>query len=284
MGAGDAGVSVVILTFNEEANLADCLKSVAWSDDTVVFDSYSTDRTEEIAAGAGARIFKRRFDDFAAQRNAALTDVPFHHPWVLMLDADERVTPELGDEIVAAVRSAGPETVLFHVRRKDMFLGRWLRRSSGYPTWFGRVIRLGHVKVLRPVNEQYVADGAAGNLRGHLVHFPFGKGIAWWVEKHNRYSSMEAALLCDPAAFHPPLRDLGSRDPVRRRRALKALAYRLPGRPLLVFGYLYVLRGGWLDGRAGFVYCCLRGFYEFLIDVKVRASLTEREGAECRFW
>ena len=123
--------SILILTLNEASNLPECLASVAWADDIVVFDSCSTDRTMEIARSAGARAIQRPFDNYASQRNAALGEVPYRHPWVLMLDADERVTPELREEIQRALAGIDESVGLFRVRRKDMFMGRWLRRSSG---------------------------------------------------------------------------------------------------------------------------------------------------------
>lgn len=262
-------ISVLILTLNEEANLPECLDACAWCDDVVVFDSYSADRTREIAAARGARVFERRFDDYAAQRNAALTDVPYKHAWVLMLDADERTPADLVTEMTQAVAAADPEAALFRMRRKDMFLGRWLRRSSGYPTWFGRLVRVGRVHVERAINEEYVASGTIGHLRTHLVHYPFKRGLAHWVERHNRYSTLEAAALLAQRAAPIAIKALFAGDPVARRRALKQLAYRLPMRPSLVFVYWYIVRLGFLDGRAGYAFIRLRATYELLIDLKV---------------
>src|SRR5262245_32335819 len=132
-------ISILILTLNEEVNLTDCLESVKWSDDIVVLDSFSTDRTVEIARAAGARVIQRVFDNYASQRNAGLNKEKFKHPWVLMLDADERVTPQLRSEIVTVIEKVEPIVCLFHMRRKDCWFGRWLRYSTGYPTWFGRL-------------------------------------------------------------------------------------------------------------------------------------------------
>ncbi|MCX7113635.1 MAG: glycosyltransferase family 2 protein [Proteobacteria bacterium] len=263
-------VSILILTLNEEVNLSDCLASVAWSDDIVVFDSHSSDRTIEIAQAAGAHMVQRRFDNYAAQRNAALNDVTYRHPWLLMLDADERVTPELHSEIIATLEQADADITLYRMRRQDLFFGRWLKRSSGYPTWFGRLMRIGRVRVEREINEEYHTDGKISHLREHLLHYPFNKGVAYWIERHNRYSSMEAKALLAETQGCFAYRDLWTHDPVRRRKALKQFAYRLPARPLLVFLYLYLWRGGLLDGGPGFTFCLLRTFYEFMIDLKVR--------------
>jgi glycosyltransferase involved in cell wall biosynthesis len=271
-------ISVLILTLNEEINLADCIDSCAWCDDIVVFDSFSTDRTCEIAAGKAVRLVQRQFDNYAAQRNAALAQVRYKHPWVLMVDADERTPMDLVQEMTTAVVAADSDTVLFRMRRKDYFLGRWLRRSSGYPSWFGRLVRLGRVRVEREVNEEYIADGKIGHLKSHLHHYPFNRGIAYWYERHNRYSNMEALAKVEANASRLSLGTLFRGDPINRRRAMKRLVYRLPMRPSIWFLYLYVLRMGFLDGRAGLAFSRMRASYETMIDVKVLEFERRRRG------
>jgi glycosyltransferase involved in cell wall biosynthesis len=263
------GVSILILTLNEESNISECIDSCAWSQDIVVFDSFSSDRTLEIAAAKGARVVQRRFDNYAAQRNAALTTLQYVHPWVLMVDADERVPAGLAAELAAAVNGAQADDVMFRMRRKDFFLGKWLKRSSGYPTWFGRLVRIGRVHVEREYNEEYIAAGRVGYLNGHLHHFPFNKGMAHWFDRHNRYSSLEASLTLKMRGERIALLALFSSDPTVRRRTLKQIACHLPFRPLLVFLYLYVLRLGLMDGRAGFYFARMRAGYEMLIDLKI---------------
>jgi glycosyltransferase involved in cell wall biosynthesis len=264
------GASVLILTLNEEINLPACLKSVKCCDDIVVLDSFSSDRTLEIAQGAGARVVQRRFDNYAAQRNSALKEIQYKNPWVFMIDADERVTPELMNEIEAAISQNEPEITLYRVRRKDIFWGRWLHHSSGYPTWFGRLIKIGHVWIERQVNEEYKTNGKVGYLREHLLHHPFNKGIKYWFERHNFYSSWEADILHGERSRSFKFLSLLSSDPVVRRKVLKQLAYRLPLRPLLVFFYLYFVRFGFLDGQPGITYCILRAIYEYMIVQKIK--------------
>ncbi len=263
------GVSILILTLNEEINIADCIDSCVWSNDIVVFDSLSTDRTREIATAKGVRVLERAFDKDAAQRNAALTAVTYRNPWVLMVDADERVPPDLAAEIASSLAGVGPEVTMFRMRRKDYFLGRWLKRSSGYPTWFGRLVRIGRIRVERECNEEYIADGRVEHLQAHLEHLPFNRGIAYWFERHNRYSTMEAALISKIRDEPIAAAKVFSSDPIERRRTLKQIASRLPLRPLMVFLYLYVLRLGFLDGRAGFYFSSMRAAYEVFIDLKV---------------
>ncbi len=272
------GVSVLILTLNEEINLAGCIDSCAGCDDIVVLDSMSTDRTRDIAAAMGARVLERRFDNYAAQRNAGLTTVQYKHPWVLMIDADERMTPELAAEIQTRTSAADADLAMFRIRRKDFFLGRWLRRSSGYPSWFGRLVRAGRVRVEREVNEEYVTDGRIEHLQSHLHHYPLNKGIAYWFERHNRYSTMEAQVTQSARSEALAWRGLVSTDPIDRRRTLKQIAYRMPMRPLIVFLYLYLIRLGLLDGRAGLYYSSMRAAYEMLIDLKVLESARRRHG------
>src|SRR5664279_3904289 len=127
--------SALILTLNEESCLPRCLKSICACDDVVVFDSFSVDRTVEIANASGARVIQRKFDNYASKRNAALHDVEYKHPWALMPDADECMTPELREEIMSTLAGVGPDAALFRVRYKNMFLDRWIKGSSGYPTW-----------------------------------------------------------------------------------------------------------------------------------------------------
>lgn len=261
-------ISVLILTLNEEKNLSACLRSVSWSNDIVVFDSFSTDRTVEIAKASGAKVIQHRFDNYAAQRNAAL-QVGFKYPWVLMVDADEVVPDDLHLEIIERLKEVASDIDMFRMRRKDMFLGKWLRGSGGYPTWFRRLFRVGHVWVEREINEEMHCKGVVAYLEAHLVHYPFNKGIAFWLERHNRYSSMEAAALVNETRIKMPWASLFSMDPNVRRKGLKQLAYRLPCRPFLVFMYLYIFRMGFLDGVAGWQYSRMRAMYEYMIDIKV---------------
>ncbi|MFM8331387.1 MAG: glycosyltransferase family 2 protein [Candidatus Methylumidiphilus sp.] len=263
-------ISALIITLNEEANLGNCLKSLQWCDDVVVLDSFSMDTTESIAREHGVRFEQRAFDNYATQRNFGLNAIPYKYPWVLMVDADEIVTEELAKEMLAAVAAGGDEFAMYRFRRKDFFLGKWIRRSGGYPTWFGRLVRLGRIRVEREVNEEYIADGKVGLLNGHILHNPFNKGFFCWIEKHNRYSTMEAQVkFSGNTVAKQRWRDCISSDPAQRRIFFKALLYVLPGRPLIVFLLLYLLRGGFLDGKAGLVFCLLRTFYELMIDIKV---------------
>jgi glycosyltransferase involved in cell wall biosynthesis len=262
-------ISVLILTYNEAINLPDCLASVAFSDDVVVLDSGSTDGTEQLAEATGVTLLQRPFDNYAAQRNFGLAH-DFKHDWILMLDADERIPDDFIEEIRAMTDRTNNPVTLYRMRRQDMFMGRWLKRSSGYPTWFGRLFRKGAVRVEREINEEYYTDGKIGLLEGHLIHYPFNKGITYWLERHNRYSSMEAVKLSEERAVSIVWKDFLSKDPMLKRKAFKAFAYRMPFRPLFTFCFLYFVKLGFLDGKAGFHFSLMRSFYEYMISLKMR--------------
>jgi len=143
----------------------------------VVFDSFSTDKTVAIAEQYGAKIFQRKFDNYAKQSNEALKSVSESSDWILMVDADEIVSTELKQEILKITADADNLTTLFRVRRKDIFQNKWIKHSSGYPTWFGRLFKNGEVSVEREINEEYHTKGGIGHLQEHLIHYPFNKGV-----------------------------------------------------------------------------------------------------------
>jgi glycosyltransferase involved in cell wall biosynthesis len=269
-------VSVLILTLNEEINIGACLDSLSWSNDIVVLDSFSSDATTDIAAKRGARVVQREFDSYSAQRNFGLNAIRYRNDWLVMVDADERVPSDLKAEILALVENQPVGVTLCMMRRRDYLFERWIRRSSGYPSWFARLAKIGHVWVERPINEEYCTTGKKIRLQHHLDHYPFNKGFSEWLAKHNRYSTMEASLKFEQESSWPDLGQLLSSDPLRRRKAVKSLAYRLPGRPILMFFALYILRGGFMEGRAGLTFSLLRAWYEFMIDCKYR-ELRRRE-------
>ena len=268
-------VSVLILTRDEQRDLPDCLASVSWSDDIHVFDSQSTDATTEIARAAGAHIHTRAFDDYATHRNAALATIPFKHPWVFLLDADERPTPELSREIQQVAQqlafAAQPETAAFRVRRRDHLFGTWLKHAQLSPFYI-RLVRPERAHYTRAINEVLEIDGSVGSLSYPLDHYPFSKGIAKWVEKHNLYSTMEAELIVRNQGLQNPslLTALRHPDFHTRRLHQKAIFYRLPGRPFLKWLYMVLGRGAILDGAAGLTYATLQAFYEYLIVLKTK--------------
>jgi glycosyltransferase involved in cell wall biosynthesis len=273
-------ISVLILTRNEEQDLSGCLDSVAWSDDVWVFDSYSDDRTVEIAQAAGAHLVQRRFDTYAAQRNAAFDTVPFQHEWIFLLDADERLSAPLFAELRQAIADAPVSVAGFRLRRRDHFLGRWLKHAQTTPFYI-RLVRRGRARYERDVNEVLVLDGEARDLAGAFDHYPFSKGLTHWIAKHNSYSSGEAKIVLEQSfvADASWKTALFAKDFNRKHSARKALFYEMPGRPLVRWAYLMFYRRGILDGRAGFVYSTLQAIYEYFIVLKTREL---REAAQGR--
>jgi glycosyltransferase involved in cell wall biosynthesis len=266
--------SVLILTLNEERDLPRCLASARDSDDLVVLDSGSTDRTVELARAAGARVFTRRFDHFAGQRNFAQREIPFRHPWVFHLDADEQLTPGL----VAECRQMAARTDLDGclVAPKMMFMGRWIPHCTDYPAWQARFVRAPRFEFIEVGHGQREAPQMRlARLQGNYLHDLSSGGEAEWLEKHRRYARTEAqAHLQDTTP--KPWGDLYSADRLRRRRALKRLSYTLPFRPALRFIYQYLLRGGFLDGRPGLRYCQLLARYEAFTTAELRQLRASR--------
>ncbi len=261
-------ISVLVLTKNEEGNLRGCLESVAWSDDVVVFDSLSTDETVEVARRHGARVAQRAFDNWAAHQNWGLQNLEFKYPWVFYIDADERVTPELERALRAAVENPR-ECVAFRVRRRDFYLGTWLKHVQTSPFYL-RLFRPERMRYERLVNPVSIVDGPVGQVSGYLDHYPFSKGIGQWLERHNSYSTFEARQIIDQRAEFSLRKALFAGDFHERRYHQKELFYRAPWRPLLKFLFLYLVKRGFLDGRAGLSYATLQAFYEYMIVLKVR--------------
>lgn len=263
-------ISALVLTLDEEENIGRCLESLAWCDELVVVDSESTDGTVEIARRFGARVVTRRLDNWSSHLNWIFDNVTFRGDWVYYSDADEVVPPELKAELCRVAADARRPEVAFRLRFKTMFLGRWIRHASLYPTWVLRFLRPRRVRWHREVNPTCTVDGPEARLDEHFVHYSFAKGFDAWFAKHNRYSTQEAIEALRVLQATPTvLPALVSANAVERRSALKALSYRLPCRPALRFLYMYLVRGGFLDGRAGLLYCHLLAAYERMIDVKV---------------
>jgi glycosyltransferase involved in cell wall biosynthesis len=262
-------ISILVMTLNEEKNLPGCLDTVRWSDDIHVFDSYSSDRTAEIAQEYGAKVWLRKFDNYGQHQNWGLENVPFKYPWVFSLDADERVTSKLAEAMQRAVQYPS-DNVAFRVKRRDCFLDTWLKHVQ-MMAFYERLFRPEKMHYERLVHCVAKLDGPVGTVEGYLDHYPFSKGIADWVNRHNSYSTKEAQQIVADNANAKPV-DLAAvlfeKDSQERRRNMKRLYYRMPFRPFIKFVVMYFLKGGFLDGAAGFIYAVLIAFYETLIGLK----------------
>lgn len=261
-------VSVMIFTLNEEVHLPSCFAALGWCDDIIVVDSFSQDNTQALCESAGVRFFQHPFTGFGSQRNWALAHTAPRHSWVLILDADERVTPELATEM-AVIATHGPSEIgAYRVKRRFYMWGRWLRYSSLYPTWVVRLIHRDKVVYAdRGHAETQTVQGMIGDLSCDLIDENL-KGIDEWFERQNRYSRKEATFELNDSAHGVAVMDLFSNDPLVRRATIKRLSRRVPARGLLYFLYSYVWKRGFLDGRDGLVFCLMRAMYQSQIAIK----------------
>jgi glycosyltransferase involved in cell wall biosynthesis len=261
--------SVLILTLNEERKLPACLASVTGCDDVVVLDSGSADRTAGIAREAGARVFVNPFENFAQQRNYAHRAIEFRHPWVFHLDADEQMTAALLAEC-SAYRGDEPLEGCY-VAPRMLWEGRWIPHCTDYPAWQARFVKArGFEFVLAGHGQREALSMRMGRLRANYLHDLSADGVDGWLAKHRRYAREEAAaFLAGTTGDGWRLRALLVGPALARRRALKHLSYHLPGRPALRFIYQYLLRGGFLDGIAGYRYCRLLARYEGLAAAEI---------------
>ncbi len=269
-------ISVAIFTLDEEANLPRCLESLAGCRDVVVVDSFSSDRTGDMARAHGARVFQHAFTGFGDQRTWALQNISFAHPWLLILDADERVPPSLWKEMLQRVADAPPEVAAFRLKRRFFWEGRWLRHANLYPTWVVRLVRVGRVAYInRGHAETQQVEGRIESLEEDLLDENL-KGLAAWRERQRRYAEQEAhhEVATTDKPLHPS--DLWQGDPLARRAAWKKLARRLPMRGLFYFLYAAILRGGFLDGWMGLRFCLEKARFQQHTDRIVRRLRRER--------
>ncbi|MEK7479080.1 MAG: glycosyltransferase family 2 protein [Patescibacteria group bacterium] len=253
-------LSVLILTKNEEKNLGPCLKSVEnLADEIIIVDSFSTDTTRDVANMYGARFYEHMFENQADQVNWALGNLDIKGDWVLRLDADEYLTPELAKEIRETLLNAPKEISGYYLKRRVYFLGKWVRYGGYYPTWHLRLWRKGKgVYEEREVDEHLeLLEGVSGRMKHDFVD-DNKNGISAWIEKHNAYAEREA-------------REVMKKKEKGKRKKEK-FYYALPMffRARLYFLYRYFIRLGFLDGREGRLFHFLQGYwYRMLVDAKI---------------
>ncbi len=263
--------SIYILTYNEELDIAACIESAMLSDDIIVVDSCSRDRTCEIASQYPVRVVEHPFESHGKQRTWMLENIPAKYEWAYILEADERMTPELFQECCQVIQQS--EHVGYYAAERVMFMDRWIKHSTQFPRYQLRLLALGKVWFTDYGHtEREVCEGSTGFLRETYPHYTCGKGMSRWIEKHNRYSTDEAKeTLSQLQSGQVRWKNLFfGKTEVERRHALKDLSLRLPLRPLIRWFYMYFMLGGWRDGEAGFAWCTLQGFYEYLIVLKVK--------------
>jgi glycosyltransferase involved in cell wall biosynthesis len=262
-------LSVLIITGNEEINIRQALDNVCgWADQVFVVDSFSTDRTAEIAREMGAQVVQNPWPGYAAQRNWALDHLPFRNEWVFVLDADEYLSDELKLELAEILAEDGRGFDGFYVNRRFIFYGKWIRHCGWYPCWILRLFRyrLGRYEN-RPVDEHVLLNGKTSRCNHDLIHRDL-HDMSYWITKHIRYAQLNAL------AYEQIENKKGAEGRIRpnlfgsqaeRRRFIKEHVWRhLPARGFLFFLYLYVFRRGFLDGEKGRVFCQMHGIFEEL--------------------
>lgn len=278
-------LAVIILTYNEEDNIAQALSSVCgWAREVFILDSFSTDRTLEIAATFDCTIAQNKFEDYGRQRNHALSALPITAEWVLFLDADEWIPAELQAEIAEVIGKNPPENG-FHIKYRLMWMGRWIRRGY-YPTWLMRLFRRAKARCEdRSVNEHVIVEGSTGYLKNDIIHEDH-KSLSRWIAKHDGYADREAAELFKGAPPGHIDATLWGTQAQRKRWVRHKVWNRLPPlvRPLAYFSYRYLARGGFLDGKEALVFHTLQAFwFPLLIDAKyIEMKMKARRGEPSR--
>jgi glycosyltransferase involved in cell wall biosynthesis len=279
---GRAPLSVLVPVKNEAANLRDCLASISFADEIVVVDSASTDGTQDAAITAGARVVQFAWNGkLPRKKNWSLENIPWRHDWVLIIDADERITPELEREIISAIRR--PDVDGFYLNRRFWFLDGWINHCGYFPSWNLRLFRHRKGRYERveaggefdsgdnEVHEHVLLNGRADYLSAPMDHYAF-PDITTFVEKHNRYASWEAVVRAQVyrRSGEETLRPALFGTALQRKRWLKRITRRAPFRPTLRFLYHYVWRQGFRDGYRGWILCRLLAWYELVSAAKAR--------------
>jgi len=282
-GGGKLSITVIILTFNEEIHIERCIANVApLAARIIVVDSFSSDRTVEIAKRLGAEVTQRAFKHQADQFQWALDNCRLATDWVLRLDADEYIEPALAKEISERLPSL-PETVTgVRLRRKVIFRDRWIRRGGYYPAIFLRLWRTGAACIEQRWMDEYavLAWGESVTLAANFVDHNL-RDINWWVDKHNRYATRQMVDFINREVGLFPIDETMEHRAYSQARWKRFLRNRVFAktplylRSVLYFFYRYVLRVGFLDGKQGFLFHAFQGFWYFLlIDAKIEEART----------
>ena len=271
-------IAGVVLTLNEDRDLARALRSLTWCDELLVLDSGSTDRTPEIARFCGAQFVKHIQSPpflITEQRNWALNKAGLKSKWVLFLDADEEVSPTLAEQVRSCINS--PDALhAYELTPRFWFLGKWLKRTQGYPNWHPRLVRRGYTQFHGGVWESFAPGTSVGRLSHPYEHYAFSKGFDDWIERHLRYATWDAAQICE-YLFSKSSSSLYT----NRFRFLRLLLSRLWFlRPPLRFVQKYLIQLGFIEGWQAFVFASLMFMYDFMVSIKVIETLRIKRGLQ----
>lgn len=270
-------ISVIILTHNEQQHIERCIRSLLpFTDKIFIVDSGSTDHTVAIAESLGAKVMFNPWVTYAVQFNFGIENTPFQTTWLMRMDADEYVMPELAAEITQRLHTLSDEVAGVYLKRRVMFMNQWIRRGGYYPIWLLRLWRRGqgiceelwmdeHIKLLQGKTLQFQHDIIDHNLNN----------LTWWTQKHNQYAIREVIDLLDikynfsnTERVTPKL--FGTQEQRKRYLKLKYASLPLFTRPIGYFLYRYLLKLGFLDGTKGLMWHFLQGlWYRFLVDAKI---------------
>jgi glycosyltransferase involved in cell wall biosynthesis len=276
---GTVPVSVIVLTLNEEANIRRCMGSAAWAEQVLVVDSGSADNTVELARRHGADVVEQPWLGYSGQRDFALLLSELRHDWVYFLDADQWISPQLANEI--SEQLSQPVCAAYTQRLRLVFQGTWIRHCGWYKgSWNVHLMDRRYAKYDgSPVGERVCIDGEIRRLANDIVDED-RKSLVSWLHKHVQYAQLEAEYRGHPGPLRDRVRALrsgsrGSRPVVRA--VLKDVVFpAVPAKPLALFCYMYLLRGGILDGLTGLRFCFYHAWYEASVNALCAESLPVR--------
>ena len=281
----DLSITIIILTYNEEKNLLDCLNSaIKLTKDIVIVDSFSTDSTLDIAEKFNCKLYRNPFENYSKQRNWALNNVQIAGEWIINIDADHRLTDEIIGEIKSNLsKIVPPDVVGFMTSRKTMFMNRWIKHGGHYPVYHGFMFRKGFGFCEdKEYDQHFVIQGNSKILHGGIIDI-ISDSLTNFTTRHNKWASLEAndILEIQSGNFNQkikPDKD-GNLMEKRRYQRLKYYSYPLFGRVFLYFFYRYIIKMGFRDGKEGLVFHFLQGFwFRFLVDAKIYEIKKQRKG------
>ncbi|MCD6138698.1 MAG: glycosyltransferase family 2 protein [Deltaproteobacteria bacterium] len=241
-------LSVVVITHNEEDNIGRCLESVKWADEIIVVDSFSTDRTVQIAEKYTKKVFQKAWEGYGRQKNYALSKAT--NTWVLALDADERITRELADEIIGVLRAGDTQVIAYELPYKVFFGGKWVRHGGLYPEYHIRLFRKDKAAFKeRAVHERVETSGPVGRLHHFVEHYTY-RSVSDFIQRMDRYSTLSAE------AYYKEGRRVGWFEALFRA--------------WFTFGQMYILKRGFLDGGLGLQLAMLYSCYTFVKYAKLK--------------